>query len=191
MLKFLRKRTKVIVWTVIVAFISWGGYAVSLQFEDSSRAAGKIFGKEISFREYQLAQHAVQIFTPSAKSDGEPLSPAEIEAQIWQFILLTREAKRRGIEVTDEEVLREILGLLSQSGAAPLTGEQYARWVRGAFREEPSDFEKQLGEHLRIRKLLEEARKEFKENPDEKLKGWLFDLYTRSKLQVYESPRDL
>jgi len=189
MLKFLRKKTKFIVWTVIVAFISWGGYAVSLQLEDSSRAAGKIFGREISFREFQLAQRAAEIFSPSPKPDEEPLAPAEIEARSWQFIMLSREARRNGVEVTDDEVRQEILGLFPQGGGGALTGERYVLWVRGSFREEPRDFENQLREHLRIRKLVEGVREKFKENQDEELKSWLSGLYARSKLRVYETQR--
>ena len=60
MLNFFRKNTKPIIWTVVVAFVAWGGYAVGLQLTESNRAAGRLFGKEISFREYQSASEIIQ-----------------------------------------------------------------------------------------------------------------------------------
>jgi hypothetical protein len=184
MLKFLRKKTKPIVWTVVIAFVAWGGYAVSLQFEDSSRSPGRIFGKEVSFREYQLANRAVQIFSPKP-DPANPPKMEEIEARTWEFLILSREAKSQKIEVTDEEVRQEIRLLLPQGGSAPLTSEQYLGWIQKAFREEPWEFESQLREHLRIRKFLNEARTKIPDKTEEGLKNWLLDLYRRAKIEVY------
>jgi hypothetical protein len=50
---------------------------------------------------------------------------------------------------------------------------------------EPSEFEKQVREHLRIRKLLDEVRKEIKGGPEEGFKRWLTDLVVRAKVEVH------
>lgn len=185
MLKFLRKRTKAIVWGVVISFVAWGGYAVSVQFEEASRSAGRIFGKEVSFRNYLLANRAVQIFTP--QNSENPPSAEEIEVRTWEFLVLSHEAKRRKITVTDEEARQEISSLLGKEGSV-VSPERYAQWVRITLREEPREFEHQMREHLRIRKLLNGVRQEFKDNQEENLRRWLSSLITQAKIQVPRRP---
>lgn len=185
MLNFFRKRTKAIVWMVVVAFIAWGGYAVSLQFEEGGRAPGRIFGKEVSFREHLRASRAVQIFNPDPPG-ADPPSAEVLEARAWEFLILSYEARRRKIDVSDEEVRQEIRRLLTaREGTPSLTQEGYQNWVRAVFREEPAEFESQLREHLRIRRLLDQARKELPENSEKALRDWLVRLYRRARPEVY------
>jgi len=184
MLKFLRKKTKVVIWTVMIAFITWGGYAVSVQFEETNRSPGRIFGKEVSFRDHLLAYRAVQIFFAHPNPE-EPSKPEEIEARTWEFLILSREAKHRKITVSDEAVRQEIQRLFTQGGDGVFSSDQYLQWVRGTFREEPRDFENQLREHLRIRKLLNQVREKEAGNSDEGLRRWLTQLVVRAKPEVY------
>lgn len=187
MLNFFRKKTKVIIWAIVVSFIGWGGYSTSIQFEDVNRAAGRIFGKEVSFRDYGLAQHAVQLFRP-VSDEKEPPNPEVIEARTWEFLIFSREAKKRRVPVSDEEVREEIRRLLTANQEAPFTREEYDRWVRTVIRQEPREFEGEVREHLRIRKLFDGVRKEFKEQPEENLNRWAQDLITSAKVQVYRNP---
>ena len=184
MLKFLRKKTKAIVWTVIIAFISWGGYAVSLQLGESQRAAGRIFGKEVSYREYQFAGRAVQILSHSSQ-EAEAPAPDQIEAETWEFLVLSREARRRRVQVTDEEVRREIGLFLAHKGADPISSELYHQWIRGAFREEPREFENQIREHLRIQKLLTAVQGELEDRSSEGLKRWVRELKTQARVEAF------
>lgn len=186
MLKFLRRRTKVIIWAVVIAFMGWGGYAVNLQFQEASRAPGSIFGKEVSFRDYLLANRAVQIFLLKPEEDNTPPPLEDIEAKTWEFLVLQREARNRKIEVTDDELRERLYELLAANKEVPFTGEQYTAWVRVNFREEPHEFEKQLREMVRIQKLLDRIKTEFKENPDENLKRWQTELISRAKIRIYQ-----
>ena len=186
MLKFLRKNTKVIVWTVVIAFVTWGGYAVHSQFEASNRAPGRIFGKDISFREYLSAQQIVQLFYAPPK-DKEPPSAEEMEAKTWQFLILSHEAKHRNVSVTDEEVRREVARLFGGEGSLTLAREQYFDWIRREFHREPREFEDEVRENLRVRKLLEEIRKGFRDNSDERMKGWIADLMVQARPEIYRT----
>ena len=185
MLKFLRKKTKAIIWTVVVAFIAWGGFAVRLQFEQTTRAPGKIFGKEISFRDYLQASRAVQIFTPS-KNDTELASAQEMEARTWEFLILSHEAKQQRIKISDEELKGEIFRWFGEVGTSAFLPSQYQEWVRRAFREEPREFENQLREQMRIQKLLSQIRSQSKDNPEENLRQWLLALTQKARLQIYK-----
>lgn len=184
MLKFLRKKTKIVIWVVLVAFVAWGGLAVSTQFQESNRSPGRIFGKEISFQDYLTASRTVQIFAPEEAGDTPP-DPEQMEARTWEFLVLSREARTRRIKVTDEEVRDAVSQLLGQKKEFMATSGQYHQWVRSTLREEPRDFETQVGEHLRIRKLLGEVRKGSGENPEEGLKQWMLDLFSRARIEVY------
>lgn len=184
MLNFLRKNTKTIVWTVVIAFIAWGGFAVRVQFEESNRSPGRIFGKEVSFHDYLLASQFIGILH-SPNAAAEPPHPQEIEANTWQFLILSHEARHRRIQVSDEEVRSEIARLFSGGKGFQLAKEQYVSWVRSVFHHEPREFENQVREHLRVQKILNEVRREGKEKPEEYLKGWLGDLMARAKPEIY------
>ena len=186
MLNFFRKNTKPIIWTVVVAFVTWGGYAVGLQLTESNRAAGRLFGKEISFREYQSASEIIQTFYVPEKGQAPP-SAEEVEGQVWQFLMLVHEAERRKIAVTDDELRQEISRLLGNTGTWEIDRDTYFRWIRAQFRREPKEFEDQVRENLRVRKLLEEVRKGFQEKPEEQMKTWLANLVRQAQPKAYRT----
>lgn len=181
MLKSLRKNTKTIIWMVVIAFVLGGGYSAGSYFKDilfgsnqEMRHAGNVFGKNISFQEFNRFYRAGQMFTPGDK----PIDDPEVLRQAaWQGLIYAREAQRRKIEVSDEEVRGEILGLLDRQGISP---ESYKTWLERGLRETPQEFESQVRELLRIRKWMgllkesltntvvtsDEARQEyFREHP--------------------------
>lgn len=187
MLKYLRKKTKIIIWAVLISFVAWGGYTVSLTFNPFSRAAGKIFGKEVPFQDFNMASRTVQIFTPVSDQDNPP-DAKMLEARAWEFLILSREARRRQIKVSDAETRSAIIQMLSQKFKTALAPDQYTQWVRATLREEPRDFESQVREHLRVRKLLQSLEEELPEKNEEALKGRLLELFRSARIEVY-SPR--
>ena len=186
MLKFLRKKTKVIVWTVVIAFVGWGGYAVRTQFEGSNRAPGRIFGRDVSFQEYLSAQRIAQIFYAPPK-DKESPSAEETEAQIWQFLILSHEAKRQKIGVSDDEVRGEISRFLGGTDLYTLPRQQYLSWVQKEFHSEPRPFEDQVRENLRVRKLLDKIRAGFPDKPEDHMKDWLTGLMVQARPEIFRS----
>jgi hypothetical protein len=151
MLKLMRKNTKMIIWTVIVSFALWGAYSVGTGFQKEGRLAGEVFGKGVSFQEFNRFYRASQIFSFT----GKPVQdPGLIKQQTWQSILYSREAKQRGIQVTDDEVRTEVERILHGQGIEPITPEIYQRWLRSTVQESAKDFEQEVRELLRIQKLL-------------------------------------
>lgn len=153
-LKFLRKNTKTVIWGVVIAFVLWGGFAVSTSFQTEGRVAGKVFGKEITFQEFNRFYRAAQIFSFTEKP---PEDPDFIKRLAWENIILSQEAKREKVKVSDDEIRAEVLRLL-QSQKVPL--ESYERWLKTSVGESPQDFEAELREILRIRKLLNQVSTE-------------------------------
>ena len=157
MLKSLRKNTKVIIWAVILCFALWGGFSIGTQFQKRGRVAGEVFGKEISFQEYNLFYRASRIF-----NFGSPAPEAEdlLRRKTWQNIIYSHEAKRRKIEVSDEEARREILRLLEDRQIKDPTPEVYRHWLAAGLRQTPQEFESQVREILRIQKLMRKINEE-------------------------------
>ncbi len=153
MLKTLRKNTKLIIWSVIISFALWGGFSVGVQFQKQGRMAGEISGKPVSFQEYNLFYQANQILSYAGKP---PEDPEALKQQTWQSLLYAREARKKKIRVSDEEVRQEIFRLLAAQKIENPTLEIYRRWLAAVTRETPTEFENQLRELLRIQKLIRE-----------------------------------
>ena len=206
MLKTLRKNTKVIIWTVILCFALWGGFSVGVSFKKEGRLAGEVFGKGVSFQEFDGFYRASQIFSFS----DEPLDdPEAIKQHAWQSVIFSREALRRKIRVTDEEVRDEIKRLLAAQKIENPTPEEYRRWLSATLRETPQEFEGQVREILRIKKLIrsvdsepveppteEEARKKFLEEnrtppAEKKFEGEMKDKYLKELTDLKKRMRFL
>ena len=150
MLKVLRRYTKVVIWFVVGSFILWGGYSVSA-LKKEGRFAGEAFGKSVSFQEYNQFFRATQLFMPSEKPVEDPKL---LRDYTWQNIIYAREAKLKGIKITDEEVRGEISNILKQQGLVSPTEEQYKMWLTRSLHLSPREFEEGLREFIRIQKLL-------------------------------------
>jgi hypothetical protein len=150
MLKIFRRYTKIVIWVVVGSFILWGGYSVSA-LKKEGRYAGEAFGKSVTFQEYNQFYRATQLFMPAEK----PVEDQELlRDYTWQNIIFSREAKRKGVKITDEEVRGEIARILKQQGLVSPTAEQYKIWLTRTLHLSPREFEEGLREFIRIQKLL-------------------------------------
>jgi hypothetical protein len=154
MLKIFRQNTKVVIWITVaaLALLFGAGSIVDLvNGKKSGRFAGEAFGKSVTFQEYNKFYRATQLFMPSEKPVEDP---ELLRNYTWQNIIYSREAKHRGIKITDEEVRKEISKILAQQGLVNPTSEQYKIWLTRALHLSPREFEEGLREFLRIQKLL-------------------------------------
>lgn len=151
MMKFLRTHTKIIVWIAAIAFIICGGYSIS-SLKKEGRFAGEVFGKAVTFQEYNKFYRATQLFMPSKEPTKDP---DLLRNYTWQNIIYAKEAKREGINVTDQEVRTNIANILQQQGLLNPTPQQYKVWLARTLQMSPRDFEEGLREFIRIQKLLQ------------------------------------
>lgn len=155
MLKMLRKNTKLIIWFIIISFCLWGAFSVGVQMNQRGQIAGRVFGRPISFQEFNKFLKASEIFSLT----GEPVKdPGILQQHAWQNIIFASEAKRRKIKVSDNEVRDEIKRLLTAQNV-PMDDAAYQAWVRSISGTTPRNFEEMVRETLRIQKLLQEIRK--------------------------------
>ncbi|MSR77236.1 MAG: hypothetical protein EXS63_03270 [Candidatus Omnitrophica bacterium] len=152
MLKLMRKNTKTIIWLVIITFMLWGGYAVSTQFQKQGRIAGEIFGKEITYQEFNTFYRSNQIFSFAGKKPPEDSSVLNL--QTWQSLIYAYEARNQKVKITDDEVREEIMRLLKDQKIENPSPQFYERWLLSSFGFRPNEFEKQLRELLSIQKLV-------------------------------------
>lgn len=148
------------------------------QFQKKGRIAGEVFGREVSFQEFNRFDRSSRIFSFNDK----PQDPNFAHRQAWQNLILSKEARRRKIEVSDDEVRGEILRLLAHVKLDNPSPEVYRRWLDQAVHETPQEFEKQVRELLRVRKLLQEIRNTMSK---EQFTAWSMELMQRAGLKDY------
>lgn len=154
MLNLFRKNTKIIIWITVaaLALLFGAGSIVDLvNSKKSGRFAGEVFNHSVTFQEFNRFSRATQLFMPSEKPIDDP---DLLRTYTWQNIIYSREAKREGIKVDDNEVREEVSTILKQQGLLNPTPEQYQIWLTRALHMSPREFEEGLREFIRIQKLL-------------------------------------
>ncbi|MFZ5802734.1 MAG: SurA N-terminal domain-containing protein [Candidatus Omnitrophota bacterium] len=161
-LKFLRKHTKIIIWMVVISFALWGGYSVTLSLSKKARFAGEVFGQHVTFQEFDLFDRANQFLT---FGEASPDDPEALRRETWRNILYSREAKRRGLKISDDEVRAQIRGLFESQSGASFSMASYQYWVQNTLRSNVRDFEKQVRELLLVQKLIRTVLDEIAQPP--------------------------
>jgi peptidyl-prolyl cis-trans isomerase D len=169
MLKQLRnKKTAKKIWItlaiiVIPAFIFWGAGATGRGRKYAERHY-RLFGRELAPAEFQDSLNAVR--TQMLLRFGENFSSLQkfmnLEQQALDRLMLLEEARRRGIKVSDQEVVAEIeANPLFQRGTG-FDQRIYQQALRYTLRIQPRLFEEQTRQNLAIAKLYEKATREVK-----------------------------
>lgn len=172
MIKSLRKSTKVVIWIVVVSFALCGGYSFSTSFFNKrANYAGEVFGKMVTFQEFDRFYRANQLF--SFRRDISK-DPELMRYFTWESIIMAREAKRQKIQVSDEEIAQQIMRMLQAQGVEKPTTEIYQRWLVQSLREKPRDFEEKLREFIRIQKLIQRVNPPVQPPAEEEVRRFFF-----------------
>jgi hypothetical protein len=124
--------------------------------------------------------------TQDAPANPNPELPSaeQVRGLAWQMILLSREAEREKVQVSNEEVRREVERLFSGEGM--FNQEQYQFWIENTFRSRPRDFEEVVRNHLAAQKMREHVVKDVPENEKEsRWTTWLISAFSRAQLEDY------
>ncbi len=160
MLKVLRKKgvAKKILWVIaVIIIISFGFFGTAYLLTDNAQAsyAGTLFGRKVPFDEFSGAfQHVrIQALMQFGDKFEEIAQFLNLEAETWDRLILLHEAKKKGIKVTDQEVVQTIeqYPFFQRDGRFdPLLYNDILRYV---FRMPARDFEEGVRENIRIIKL--------------------------------------
>lgn len=120
--------------------------------------AGRFFGDPVPKGNYYFALRAVLIF--STPWGGVPADREQLETRLWQDLLMSYEASRRGIIATDEDLGKEIDAVL-KGADVPFSWREdraaYARWVSETLQESLDLFENQLRYLVQMKKLHQQV----------------------------------
>ncbi len=168
MLKALRsKKTAKKIWIVLAiviipAFCLWG-IGSALRNRGKSMYLGKISGKSISLQEYLRNYKAIRN-QYLIQLGQEQLAKLEkylnLEAQTWDRIILLIEAKRRGIRVSNKEVIDSIKQYPFFQRDGKFDPALYREVITYIFRTKPRTFEEEIRDNLTIAKLYQEITRQ-------------------------------
>lgn len=122
--------------------------------EENKEVAGEIFGTPVPIGNYYFAKRTLMVF--GTKWGLEPATAQQLEDAVWDNLLLSFEAYRRNIEVSDQELEEEITKTL---GSEKLdfnwkeNKEAYEGWLKNKLNEDSQLFGNQLKYLIQIKKL--------------------------------------
>jgi parvulin-like peptidyl-prolyl isomerase len=189
MLRFLRnKKTAKRIWIglaiiIIPAFTLWGFGSSSRSREDSA-PAGKIFGKNVSSLEFKKALAAAK--TAAIMQFGDEFSKVEkylnLESQAWERLILLEEAKRRKLNIGDQEVIDTIQKAPYFQRNSVFDNKTYVEILRYVFRLQPRTFEEQMRQNLLLAKLYNQVTEKTKIEDSQIRQEWL---KSNEELSIY------
>ena len=164
MLKILRhKKTAKKVWIglaliIIPAFALWG-FGGAFRSREETKSLGKIFGRQVSDLEFKDAVSAVT--TTAIMRFGDKLPEVQkylnLDSQAWQRLVLLDEAKRRGIKVSDKEVIDFIENQPYFQYKGRFDNRTYTQTLQYVFRLQPRSFEEQTRQNLMLNQLYKQV----------------------------------
>ncbi len=159
MLKLLRQKKvmKRVLWglaiIIIPAFVLWGAGGSG----EKGTYAGEIFGKNITFDEYRTSFNAVKnIAILAYGSDLNKVRDAlHLEEAAWDRLVLIKEAQRKGINVSNEEVIARIAAYpIFQGKEGFFDQRNYAMILSNVLRTPPRGFEEEVRGSLILERLI-------------------------------------
>ena len=159
-MKWLRKRLFLIAGLVVGGFVVWQVAAGVTLHTLSPEPLGSLFGRPVSLREFLKAKEAATHQAILAHGDRylRHVTEPQMEEAAWERLLFLTEARRKGIRVTDAEVVREIQEApLFRRGQGQFDPRAYQVVIEQSLRTNPRVFEEEVREDLMIRKMIEQA----------------------------------
>jgi len=174
MLKILRKKgvAKKLLWVIaVVIILSFGvfGTANYVQKQEGPTTAGKIFGKTVSFDEFQksVLYTRSQAIIRYGDNFDKIQKFLDLDSEAWDRLILLHEAKKRRIKIIDQEVVDAIGDFAFFKNNEKFDPVLYKKIVRYVFRCEPRDFEEGVRESLIFAKLLDDETASMSVSDDE------------------------
>ncbi|MDD4953806.1 MAG: SurA N-terminal domain-containing protein [Candidatus Omnitrophica bacterium] len=174
MLKLLRhKKTAKLIWIILAiiivpAFVLWG-LGGAIRTKEESVSAGKISGKIVSSVEFKDAMEAVRNMAIMQFGDNfsEIQKRMNLEASAWERLVLLQEAKRRKINVGDQEVIDLVQSYPFFQRKGQFNKGIYSQILQYTFRTQPRIFEEQARQNIMLSKLYKEVTSSIKPNEEE------------------------
>ena len=189
MLKLLRKKgvMKKMIWFVaVIIILSFGVFGTAYLIADNNTSsagtyAGKIFGKRVSFEEYQKSFQDVRVQNIIRYGDkyNEVRPYLNFEKEAWDRLIVLKEADRLGIKVKNDEVISTIQNYAFFQRNGQFDTPLYNDVVRFVFEMKPRSFEESIRDTIKASKLVNESTKEVSVTEDE-----VYDVFQKQNEKV-------
>ena len=159
-MKWIRKQIFWLAGTVVGGFLIWQiATAVTLR-SAQPESAGILFGRNVPVQEFLRAQQAAahQALLRYGEQYRKHVSEEDLNQNAWERLIFLAEAKRKGIRISDGEVIEEIQ-------RSPLFQDRQGRFDQAGYQgimqyglgTTPRTFEEETREELMIRKLFDQV----------------------------------
>jgi len=162
MLDILRKKgvNKTILWGIaVIIILSFGVFGTANRFDNSVNSAGSMYGHNVSGKDFQEAyldarDQAIRLYGDEFFKNGNRL---DLEQEAWDRLILLKEAQKRGISVTDQEVVADIATIPFFQRSGQFDQSLYEEIVQNSsvFDRSTHDFEEGVRKQLMIKKLID------------------------------------
>jgi len=162
MLEVLRRKgvNKTILWFIaIIIILSFGVFGTAYRLDNTVNSAGTIYGHNVSIKEFQQAyldsrDQAIRIYGDEFFKNGNKI---DLEQETWDRLILLKEAQKREIHVTDQEVVADIAAIPFFQRNGHFDQVLYEEIVENpsVFDRPTHDFEEGVRKQLAIKKLIE------------------------------------
>ena len=164
MLEVLRKKgvNKTILWIIaIIIILSFGVFGTAYRLDNTVNSAGTMYGHSVSIKDFQTAyldarDQAIRAYGDEFFKNGNKL---DLEQEAWDRLVLLKEAQKRDIQVSDQEVVAYIatLPFFQRGGEFDQTLYQEIVQNPSAFDRSTHDFEAGVRKQLIIKKLIDDV----------------------------------
>lgn len=156
-MEFVRRHVGAIAGTAVGGMLLWLiASAVTVQSTQAD-FAGALFGKRVSLTDFARAYNSVtrQALMQHGDEYRQRVPPSELEHRAWERLTFLQEAKRKGVRVSDKEVVEEIAAyplFRGKDGRFDQAG--YENILQYSMGTNPRAFEEETRENLLIGKLI-------------------------------------
>lgn len=176
---------------IIPAFVLWGAGSLRGGRRRGPSYAGTIFGKKVSFDEYAESWRAVKNEAMMRYENFYKIyKQLDLEGEAWDRLILLHEAKRRGIKVSDEDVINTIRSFPFLIRDNKFDAELYEHVITNMFRISPREFEEDIRGSLIIAKLISSATEDVSVTEEELLQEYKKENEKIKIVYITQSPRD-
>ena len=162
MLEVLRRKgvNKTILWIIaIIVILSFGVFGTAYRLDNTINSAGSMFGHNVNIKDFEKAyldarDQAIRIYGEEFFKKG---SRIDMEQEAWDRLVLLKEAQKRDITATDQEVVAFIalLPYFQREGQFDQTLYEEVVQNPSLFDRSTQDFEDGVRKQLIIKKLLD------------------------------------
>lgn len=153
------KRNKIIILSLILTVLTTLP-CLNAQ-EDKAKGndvAGEIFGAPVPLGNYYFVKRTLMVL--GTKWGGQPTTAQEVEDRVWENLIMSYEAFRRGIEVSQQELDDEITNTLKSEKLTfdwKTDKDAYEKWLKEKINENSEIFANQLRYLIQIQKLRQQV----------------------------------